>query len=116
MVLTKRHTSGMDDLNDTERDSLAEILRQVTTRYDNLFRTAFPYTMGFHQHPTDGSPHPAWHFHAHFYPPLLRSATVRKFRVGYEMLAGPQRDITAETAAASLRGLPGEHYLEQIRR
>src|SRR4030095_11759888 len=110
MVLTKRHTSGMDDLNDTERDSLAEILRQVTTRYDNLFRTSFPYTMGFHQHPTDGSWHPAWHFHAHFYAPRLRSASVRKFMVGYEMRAGPQRDITAESAAKTLTELPAEHY------
>jgi UDPglucose--hexose-1-phosphate uridylyltransferase len=110
MVLSKRHTGGLDDFNETERDDLADILRQVTTRYDNLFRTSFPYTMGFHQHPTDGSSQPAWHFHAHFYPPLLRSATVRKFMVGYEMLAGPQRDITAEAGAKTLRELPGEHY------
>lgn len=110
MVLSKRHTGGLDDFNETERDDLADILRQVTIRYDNLFRTSFPYTMGFHQHPTDGSSHPAWHFHAHFYPPLLRSATVRKFMVGYEMLAGPQRDITAEAAAKTLRELPAEHY------
>ena len=65
---------------------LADILRRVTTRYDNLFETFFPYSMGFHQSPTDGDGHPEWHFHAHFYPPLLRSATVRKFLVGYEML------------------------------
>jgi UDPglucose--hexose-1-phosphate uridylyltransferase len=71
-----------------------------------LFDIAFPYTMGLHQRPTDGREHPQWHLHAHFYPPLLRSASVRKFMVGYEMLAGPQRDITAEIAAARLRDLP----------
>ena len=82
---------------------LAEILKQVTSRYDNLFKVSFPYTMGFHQRPTDGQPHNEWHLHAHFYPPLLRSASVRKFMVGYEMLATPQRDITAEMAAQRLR-------------
>ena len=76
------------------RKSLADILKRITTRYDNLFEISFPYSMGFHQAPTDGEPHPEWHFHAHFYPPLLRSAAVRKFMVGYEMLAEPQRDIT----------------------
>jgi UDPglucose--hexose-1-phosphate uridylyltransferase len=79
-------------------------MKDVTTRYDGLFDISFPYTMGFHQRPTDGLPHTEWHFHAHYYPPLLRSATVRKFMVGYEMLANPQRDITAESAASRLRG------------
>jgi len=88
------------------RDAFAEILKDLTARYDALFSIAFPYTMGLHQRPTDGRDHPQWHLHAHFYPPLLRSATVRKFMVGYEMLAGPQRDITAEVAAARLRGEP----------
>ncbi len=110
MILGKRHLAGFDDLNEEERNQLGDILRQVTIRYDNLFRSSFPYTMGFHQHPTDGRPHPEWHLHAHFYPPLLRSATVRKFMVGYELLASPQRDITAETAAARLRETPSEHY------
>ncbi|MGA2200544.1 MAG: galactose-1-phosphate uridylyltransferase, partial [Terriglobales bacterium] len=84
----------------------------ATIRYDNLFRTSFPYTMGFHQRPTDGGDYPEFHLHAHFYPPLLRSATIKKFMVGYEMLAMPQRDITAETAAQWLRDVPAQHYLE----
>jgi UDPglucose--hexose-1-phosphate uridylyltransferase len=71
-----------------------------------LFEVSFPYSMGFHQRPTDELPHPEWHLHAHFLPPLLRSATVRKFLVGYELLAMPQRDITPEAAAARLRALP----------
>ncbi|HTX36700.1 MAG TPA: UDP-glucose--hexose-1-phosphate uridylyltransferase [Bryobacteraceae bacterium] len=103
MLLSKRHMTGIDKLNPAERRGLAEILRNVTGRYDRLFQTAFPYSFGFHQRPTDGLPHEEWHLHAHFYPPLLRSATVRKFLVGYEMLAGPQRDITAEMAAERLR-------------
>jgi UDPglucose--hexose-1-phosphate uridylyltransferase len=82
---------------------LADALKSLTTRYDQLFQVSFPYSMGFHQAPSDGGPHPEWHLHAHFYPPLLRSATVRKFMVGYEMLGTPQRDITAENAAARLR-------------
>jgi UDPglucose--hexose-1-phosphate uridylyltransferase len=103
MVVSKRHLTGLDDLSDPERTNLAGILKQVTSRYDNLFQVSFPYTMGFHQRPTDGKPHSEWHLHGHFYPPLLRSASVRKFMVGYEMLAMPQRDITAETAAQRLR-------------
>ncbi len=85
--------------------NLAAILKQITSVYDQLFQVSFPYSMGFHQAPTDGKPHPEWHLHAHFYPPLLRSASVRKFMVGYEMLAMPQRDITAEHAATRLRAL-----------
>ena len=113
MVISKRHVTGIDELNDGERNDLAEILKRVTTRYDNLFETSFPYTMGFHQRPTDGGSHPEWHLHAHFYPPLLRSATVRKFMVGYELLAMPQRDITAESAAERLRSMSEQHYLER---
>jgi UDPglucose--hexose-1-phosphate uridylyltransferase len=92
---------------------LADILRRVTIRYDNLFETSFPYSMGFHQRPSDGQPHPEWHFHAHYLPPLLRSATVQKFMVGYELLATPQRDITAESAAGRLREMSEKHYLER---
>jgi UDPglucose--hexose-1-phosphate uridylyltransferase len=88
-------------------------MRSLTTRYDNLFMTAFPYSMGFHQQPTDGEPHPEWHFLAHYFPPLLRSATVQKFMVGYELLGTPQRDITAETAAARLRELSEVHFLDR---
>jgi len=103
MLISKRHITGLDASSDEERHGLADILKRLTTRYDHLFEVSFPYSMGFHQCPTDGQPYPEWHLHAHFYPPLLRSATVRKFMVGYEMLATPQRDITAETAAVRLR-------------
>jgi len=113
LLISRRAVAALDELTDSERTSLADILRQMTIRYDNLFKAAFPYTMGFHQRPTDGQAHPEFHVHAHFYPPLLRSATVKKFMVGYEMLAMPQRDITPETAAKWLRELPAEHYLEQ---
>jgi UDPglucose--hexose-1-phosphate uridylyltransferase len=105
MILSRRHCGLLPELAGEERDSLADILKRVTSRYDNLFDVSFPYTMGFHQSPVDGAPHPEWHFHAHFYPPLLRSATVRKFMVGFEMLGMPQRDITPEDAAARLRAL-----------
>jgi len=105
MILSKRHTTGMDDFNDQERTAFADILKRVTSSYDRLFQVSFPYSMGFHQRPTDGRAHPEWHFHGHFYPPLLRSAIIRKFMVGYELLAMPQRDITAETAAQRLREL-----------
>jgi UDPglucose--hexose-1-phosphate uridylyltransferase len=110
MLLSVRHLGAMDDLTTTELDSLAEILRRLCVRYDNLFQVSFPYTMGFHQRPTDGVPHPEWHFHAHYYPPLLRSATVMKFMVGFEMLGSPQRDLTPETAAERLRKLSEVHY------
>jgi UDPglucose--hexose-1-phosphate uridylyltransferase len=113
LLISRRPVAALDELNDAERTGLAEILRQAAIRYDNLFRTPFPYTLGFHQRPTDGAEHPEFHLHAHFYPPLLRSATVKKFMVGYEMLAMPQRDITAETAAQRLRDLPAQHYREQ---
>jgi UDPglucose--hexose-1-phosphate uridylyltransferase len=113
LVLSKRHVASLDQLNSSERDLLGEILRRITIRYDNLFETAFPYSMGFHHQPTDGQPHGAWHFHAHYFPPLLRSATVRKFMVGYELLSSPQRDMTAEAAAARLRELNETHYLDR---
>jgi UDPglucose--hexose-1-phosphate uridylyltransferase len=105
MILAKRHVTAIDQLTNAERDQLAGILNQVTARYDRLFQVSFPYTMGFHQRPTDGENHEEWHMHLHFYPPLLRSATVRKFMVGYEMLATPQRDITPEAAAERLRSV-----------
>jgi UDPglucose--hexose-1-phosphate uridylyltransferase len=105
MVISKRHLSSISGLSDVERDGLADILKRTTARYDRLFQISFPYSLGFHQCPTDDSQHPEWHLHLHFYPPLLRSATVRKFLVGYEMLASPQRDITAEAAAQRLREL-----------
>jgi UDPglucose--hexose-1-phosphate uridylyltransferase len=110
LLLAHRPTAYLSDLTSAEVSALADALKQVTTRYDNLFEISFPYSMGFHQAPNDGQPHPEWVLHAHFYPPLLRSATVRKFMVGYEMLAMPQRDITPESAADRLRGLPALHY------
>ncbi|HOU24756.1 MAG TPA: galactose-1-phosphate uridylyltransferase, partial [Anaerolineae bacterium] len=106
MVLSKRHAPSLLHLTEPERDGLASILKRLTTRYDRLFGVPFPYSMGLHQQPTDGDDHRAWHLHLHFYPPLLRSATVRKFMVGYEMLAQPQRDLTPEAAADRLRETP----------
>jgi UDPglucose--hexose-1-phosphate uridylyltransferase len=110
LILGKRHAGSIGELHDVERDSLSDILRRLTIRYDNLFKTPFPYSMGFHQLPTDGNAHEAVHFHAHFYPPLLRSATVRKFLVGFELLGSPQRDLTPEQAAQRLRELSEVHY------
>ena len=114
LLVSRRPVSSLPDLSRAERAALADALKQATVRYDNLFKTSFPYTMGFHQRPTDGAEHSEFHLHAHFYPPLLRSATVKKFMVGYEMLAMPQRDITPEAAAALLRGLPATHYLDSL--
>ncbi|MGI9036664.1 MAG: galactose-1-phosphate uridylyltransferase [Pyrinomonadaceae bacterium] len=112
MIIGKNHRGAIDEFDDDEKTAFADILKKITARYDNLFSTAFPYSMGFHQKPTDGKDYPFVHFHAHFYPPLLRSATIRKFLVGFELLAAPQRDITPETAAEYLRNLSDVHYLE----
>jgi UDPglucose--hexose-1-phosphate uridylyltransferase len=109
LVLSKRHTADIAGLDESQCIALADILKRLTTRYDNLFQTSFPYSMGFHQRPTDREEHPEWHFHAHFFPPLLRSATVRKFMVGFELLASPQRDMTPELAAQRLRELAEAH-------
>jgi UDPglucose--hexose-1-phosphate uridylyltransferase len=103
LVLPKRHLGTLVELSNEEREALADVLKRLTARYDRLFEVSFPYSMGFHQRPTDSQSHPEWHLHAHFFPPLLRSATVRKFMVGYEILGSPQRDITPEAAAARLR-------------
>lgn len=113
MILPRRHMTAVDQLTAEEATAFAEAMSQLTIRYDNLFETAFPYSMGLHQRPTDGEPHPEWHFHCHYYPPLLRSATVRKFMVGFEMLGSPQRDITPESAAQRLTELPPVHYLDR---
>ncbi len=110
LLVSRRHLGALPEFSSKERDGLADALKRLTTRYDHLFETGFPYTMGFHQSPTDGAAHPEWHFHAHFYPPLLRSATVRKFMVGFEMLGMPQRDITPEDAARRLRACSEEHF------
>ncbi len=109
MIAPIRHYNSIKQLNSQETLSFSEIIKEVTTRYDNLFETSFPYSSGIHQSPTDKE-HPEWHFHMSFYPPLLRSAEVKKFMVGYEMFANPQRDITAEQAANTLKELSNKHY------
>lgn len=110
LIISHRHAASLPDLRTDEVAALADILRRATTRYDNLFQISFPYSMGFHQAPTDDQAHPECHLHLHFYPPLLRSATIRKFMVGFEMLGMPQRDLAPETAAERMRELPEEHY------
>ncbi len=110
MIIPKKHYQHIGQLSSDEEKSFAEIIKKLTIKYDNLFETSFPYSSGIHQIPTDGSEYPEWHFHMSFYPPLLRSATVKKFMVGYEMFAGPQRDITAEQAADTLNALSNTHY------
>ncbi|MFD1632001.1 UDP-glucose--hexose-1-phosphate uridylyltransferase [Pseudopedobacter beijingensis] len=113
LLVNKRHVTNILDFSEDEKNALADILKKLTTKYDNLFETSFPYSAGMHQAPVNSGDHPEWHWHMHFYPPLLRSATVKKFMVGYEMLANPQRDITAEQAAKMLRELSEIHYLEK---
>ncbi|HUX67297.1 MAG TPA: UDP-glucose--hexose-1-phosphate uridylyltransferase [Terriglobales bacterium] len=103
LLLSRAHRGGLEELAGGERGQLAAMLRRLLRGYDGLFATPFPNSWGFHLPPTDGQEHPENHLHAHFYPPLLRSATVRKFMVGYELLAMPQRDLTPESAAARLR-------------
>jgi UDPglucose--hexose-1-phosphate uridylyltransferase len=110
LVISRRAVPSLLELADAERDDLSDILKRLTTRYDNLFSTMFPYSAGIHQAPTDGEPHPEWHLHMHFEPPLLRSATIRKFMVGYELLGEAQRDITPESSAGRLRALSETHY------
>lgn len=110
MIISRRAISSLEALTENEKTDLAEIYRLLTIRYDNLFETAFPYSMGIHQAPTDGMKHPEWHLHMHFYPPLLRSANIKKFMVGYEMLANPQRDFTAEQSAERLYEQSDKHY------
>jgi UDPglucose--hexose-1-phosphate uridylyltransferase len=119
LLLPRRHVRHLGELDASERRSLADILKRCLTRYDNLFQTSFPYSMGWHQAPgiVSGMDHSRhhWQLHAHFYPPLLRSATVRKFMVGFEMLGEGQRDITAEQAAEQLRSHSGsEHYRARV--
>lgn len=103
LVLARRHTSSLHAYTPQEREAVSEAIHALTSRYDRLFSAPFPYSMGFHQEPSDGGTYDQWHAHAHYYPPLLRSASVRKFMVGYELIAEPQRDITAEQAAERLR-------------
>lgn len=110
IIIPKFHSQNILTLNPKQKKSLADILSEITTRYDNLFQTSFPYSMGFHQSPTDSNEYPEWHWHIHFYPPLLRSESVKKFMVGYEMLAMPQRDLSSELSAEMLKNLSNKHY------
>jgi UDPglucose--hexose-1-phosphate uridylyltransferase len=116
LVIPKDHCAALTELDDARRSDLALCIKNLTTRYDNLFLTSFPYSMGIHQAPTQGAVSQGFHMHMHFYPPLLRSAEVRKFMVGYEMLGESQRDITPESAADRLRQLPDVHYLRSSER
>jgi UDPglucose--hexose-1-phosphate uridylyltransferase len=111
LLLPRHHVYHLPDLEGAERTSLAKILKRILIRYDNLFETSFPYSMGWHGQPSTGE-NQAWQLHAHFYPPLLRSARVKKFMVGYEMLAEAQRDLAAEQAADRLRSVSVVHYLQ----
>lgn len=113
LLLPKAHVRRLTELTAAQTEDLAAALKKLTCRYDNLFETSFPYSMGFHAAPFNGEANIHWQLHAHFYPPLLRSAAVRKFMVGYEMLAESQRDLTAEQAAERLRNLSDIHYKEQ---
>ena len=113
LVLPRFIVSRITELNEKQKLSLADILKKITIKYDNLFNCSFPYSMGWHGAPFDNQQHDEWTLHASFFPPLLRSATVRKFMVGYEMMAEAQRDLTAEQAAQRLRDLSDVHYKEQ---
>lgn len=110
MILPKFKVQTIDQLTDAQRDDLAVCIKKLTCRYDNLFECSFPYSMGWHNAPQDGKDHSEWQLHANYYPPLLRSATVRKFVAGFELLAEKQRDLTPEQAAERLRNLSDIHY------
>jgi len=114
MVIPRRQVQTVPQFSREEKLALAEILKRLTTRYDNIFKTSFPYSAGIHQAPVNDGEHPEWHWHMHFLPPLLRSATVKKFMVGYEMLGNPQRDLTAEWAADLLRKQSDIHYAPKV--
>lgn len=111
MIIPKRAINNILLFTKNERKDFADIIKIATVKYDNIFETSFPYSAGIHQSPTDGIEHEEWHLHMHFYPPLLRSATIKKFMVGYELLAEPQRDITPERSAEILRQANSVHYL-----
>lgn len=110
MIVCKGQVQTIAEMDENQLNDLSDAVRRIAVRYDNLFHTSFPYTAGIHQAPTDGADHPEWDFHLHFLPPLLRSASVRKFMVGYELLANPQRDVTPEWSAAQLREQSERHF------
>lgn len=112
ILISKRHVTNLVEFNTSEKRDLAIAIKEITTRYDNLFQISFPYSSGIHQAPVNEGNCEEWHWHMHFYPPLLRSATVKKFMVGYELLANPQRDITPEMAAETLTKVSSIHYKE----
>lgn len=113
LLLPTKHIKHLNELTEQQKENLSKILKSMLSRYDNLFNCSFPYSMGWHGQPFNGEDNNHWQVHAHFYPPLLRSASVKKFMVGYEMLAEAQRDITPEQAAARLRECSTTHYLEK---
>jgi UDPglucose--hexose-1-phosphate uridylyltransferase len=113
LVMPRRPVGRLEELSSADRSDLAQVMSELLVRYDNLFEYPFPYSMGWHGAPYGGESSDHWQLHAHFYPPLLRSASIRKFMVGYELLAEPQRDLTAEEAARLLRSLPDTHYLDR---
>ena len=113
LIISRRKLSNILQFNKNEKKDFANVMHVIAVKYDNLFNISFPYSAGIHQSPTDGKEHKEWHFHMHFYPPLLRSASIKKFMVGYEMLAEPQRDITPEYSAAILKELSTVHYKHQ---
>lgn len=113
MIVSRRHVQDISQFTDQEKEDLAKTIKELTVRYDNIFNTSFPYSAGMHQAPVNSEDQKHWHWHMHFYPPLLRSATVKKFMVGYEMLANPQRDITAERAAEIIKEQSTPHYKAQ---
>jgi UDPglucose--hexose-1-phosphate uridylyltransferase len=113
MIVSKRHIQTIEQFTGEEQLAFCDILKKLTAKYDNLFEISFPYSAGMHQAPVNDGEHREWHWHMHFYPPLLRSATVKKFMVGYEMLANPQRDVTPEWAAEKLRALSELHYKQK---
>jgi UDPglucose--hexose-1-phosphate uridylyltransferase len=114
MIIPKRPMARINEMSEEERSAFADVYKKITVRYDNLFEISFPYSAGIHQAPTDDEPHLEWHWHMIFYPPLLRSASIKKFMVGYEMLASPQRDITPELSAAKLRSMSDMHYKQRV--
>ena len=116
IIISKKKYASLLEFKTSEIETFANAIKIITVKYDNLFKISFPYSSGIHQAPTDEKPHKEWHFHMHFFPPLLRSASIKKYMVGYEMLAEPQRDITPEVSAKVLRELPTVHYKTLNRR